>query len=680
MDINITELANRVAKQLNDSFAFKKPSSTPIPDTNVPLDGSQASFTESAGCSSTTTVNQTNVPDLDDDSKMLMYIKKFHVMDIEASILNGVSEKNQRGGSIAHFRVRIPLDTPQLLDLLDLEMIETASGPLYESAFKACFSIIKDSIGENIHPEFVELIIFPKTLPFSEFHGYHDVTIKLLMERNWSSELFSLCGILTTLSLPLYYTHSQYYKCINSGCRAPNTLHIKVLEHNYKITKRAFSGKQLEVSTDYELHPVDLVCSHCGELLCESISDRVSYLRQSGTLTLVDQIGCCLNTVQFIYDGVLSSDIDVGDFVQVIASRVDLNKQLPTGFHVQLHNIRKENWMSQKSAKILNDSKPLLHTSNLQPFQFSQYLVDKIGSNILPDEMWRKLRLCLLMSLSSISEDSVMNSNPVNIMIVTNSYTPSLYRFLKYVYSMNFPYFAPKNGIVLTKWNGLSAKQRKELMAIVKLPKRELREGESAISFEMNCALWTIVELTNSQKPMLQDFAEFDVILNLMTSDDDIHDINHLNCVFLNEMDHIDTSNNRAELIDHIQGISNMKSNLLDDTQEFISRYVAIMRQHVGEKIPKSISDITMSLITMATAHSKLCSRATVTMEDAVIAMILHEETIKFAYGFSLLDMRSRPEDQECVYDTEQVFDQREHYFQELGNQLYDKLRVNTSE
>ncbi|KAI8902466.1 hypothetical protein BC833DRAFT_374466 [Globomyces pollinis-pini] len=128
-----------------------------------------------------------------------------------------------------------------------------------------------------------------------------------------------------------------------------------------------------------------------------------------------------------------------------------------------------------------------------------------------------------------------------------------------------------------------------------------------------------------------------------------------------------------SELWDYLKLISKLETHLSDEAKEFLSTYVSALRKVAGDSLPKSTSEVTMTLYRIAAAHTKLCNRVETIIDDAMVAIMLLEESFACAYQCSLLGIESKGQDVEFIYqllDGDISDSTRNEYFQAL----YEKL------
>lgn len=92
-----------------------------------------------------------------------------------------------------------------------------------------------------------------------------------------------------------------------------------------------------------------------------------------------------------------------------------------------------------------DDDALIARLSSLPPFRCSQELVSLFGSGMLDHNIWRKLRLVILLLLANLRHD------PIHVMLITDGHNPLLIRFLNMLMALGStemknwnPHFYPR--------------------------------------------------------------------------------------------------------------------------------------------------------------------------------------------------------------------------------------------
>jgi hypothetical protein len=159
-----------------------------------------------------------------------------------------------------------------------------------------------------------------------------------------------------------------------------------------------------------------------------------------------------------------------------------------------------------------------------------------------------------------------------------------------------------------------------------------------------NSAVWGYTERDLFIKPpknLKETIPSFDIHLNLTTNPDE-HEIES----YLIESIFSEFTPSSFPF-HYLEECSKLNSIILPETNSFLSSYVVSLRKH--SKIPKSIQEITKILLRISIAHSKLCMREVVQIEDCLVAIMLVEESFAYLYNCSLAEFGSKSNDQENI-------------------------------
>ncbi|KAI9007373.1 hypothetical protein BC832DRAFT_614560 [Gaertneriomyces semiglobifer] len=330
-----------------------------------------------------------------------------------------------------------------------------------------CYELIKSSLGTEItlHPQQVHVVVRIAYMP-----NISECNLGLAREafeytRNaGDSRMF---GGLITLRGVVSCLYSQTYACNGKACRNPNTLHFLHASGGNRMLKRNSEGICLQTSTNVELHDVDLICSHCGQLMPELVADRVSTVQQNGLLTSLSTEGCQSNLVSFQLDNDLVNTVEVGDYLELLGKPVDLmchqsGARIYPKYAVAIavNNARKlpsvPPYGPMKHRDLIYSGLALawisfllqlsiynVEISRRSPLRRGLWIIFAVSwvDKIAPGQLWRKAKLSMLLSLVSVPADVEESTMPpgseaesprkaVNLLFVTDCYVPALSRLV----------------------------------------------------------------------------------------------------------------------------------------------------------------------------------------------------------------------------------------------------------
>ncbi|KAI9343515.1 hypothetical protein BDR26DRAFT_858230 [Obelidium mucronatum] len=109
-----------------------------------------------------------------------------------------------------------------------------------------------------------------------------------------------------------------------------------------------------------------------------------------------------------------------------------------------------------------------------------------------------------------------------------------------------------------------------------------------------------------------------------------------------------------ADLSRFIHIVSDIQVMIPQECSEFLQSYFSLIRKNFGSTVGGLKCDsmfVTMeSLVRVAMAHARICLRDEVLLDDALVSIMLVEESLLFVTGLSVLGFASLPEDQESIW------------------------------
>nr|KAJ3418021.1 hypothetical protein HK105_000466 [Polyrhizophydium stewartii] len=208
---------------------------------------------------------------------------------------------------------------------------------------------------------------------------------------------------------------------------------------------------------------------------------------------------------------------------------------------------------------------------------------------------------------------------------------------------------ACKDGVMLVQLDLLSASDIAELGKHLHYGQAtSVGQGDVCVRVNHNHAVWETIP------PKLSGLiGEMDIVINLRSSSSD--EINEaLACEMLvhetEPESHSSSPHVRSELARLLADASRIQAvwvfaDLLVAIK-FIATFVTLARKMFPET-GQSIVGSVHRLARMASAHARLCMRTEAHVDDAVVAVMLLEETCAFVCGSSVLGFRSMPQDGE---------------------------------
>ncbi|KAL2916606.1 hypothetical protein HK105_203718 [Polyrhizophydium stewartii] len=218
---------------------------------------------------------------------------------------------------------------------------------------------------------------------------------------------------------------------------------------------------------------------------------------------------------------------------------------------------------------------------------------------------------------------------------------------------------ACKDGVMLVQLDLLSASDIAELGKHLHYGQAtSVGQGDVCVRVNHNHAVWVVLDLgplpratnTLDEQTLMETIppklsgliGEMDIVINLRSSSSD--EINEaLACEMLvhetEPESHSSSPHVRSELARLLADASRIQA-------VFIATFVTLARKMFPET-GQSIVGSVHRLARMASAHARLCMRTEAHVDDAVVAVMLLEETCAFVCGSSVLGFRSMPQDGE---------------------------------
>ncbi|KAI9343514.1 hypothetical protein BDR26DRAFT_917514 [Obelidium mucronatum] len=429
-------------------------------------------------------------------SNLEEYIERAHKADIKKSVFESQNKKMQMKGRFNSYRCVLKVDPMLLLDFDASYSLIHLSSTLKTALFDACLAVISKTLGgsQRVFSEDLQLVLRAAYLPSG---------IPELIVSDWKRQMFEkremwqlhenqptmmvLCGTVSKVYPPAYSIFQVRFCCNNTNCRDKNTMSItaKTTKDGPKFEgiKRSSSGTLIQASMEFLMNQINTDCMHCEFGMMESLQDRCFIRSQK---IKVEAFGACRssdscfsNTVTVLLRDELVNTCQLGDQIEVIGSarRTGIRqhvsfqaavKEFDYSVVFKANNARKLIWspplnvtwkhdphfrrigVSGFNSDVMPKSIQALLTENLSSFTFTQRLVDSFCADHVPVNMWRKLRLSLLLSLVSTpptAESSNYNQNAkfptmdgdhgvirraINVLLVTDDYTPMQQRLVNY--------------------------------------------------------------------------------------------------------------------------------------------------------------------------------------------------------------------------------------------------------
>ncbi|KAH9275475.1 hypothetical protein BASA83_002249 [Batrachochytrium salamandrivorans] len=330
--------------------------------------------------------------------------------------------------------------------------------------------------------------------------------------------------------------------------------------------------------------------------------------------------------------------------------------------------------------------------------QFNTSKVDPL----LHSDIWRKLKLSLLLSLvSSNSEndhvESVLDNKPLHILIVTDGNSPLIDRVLRHIGSLKrnsepkmklplqlstgsqFPYIqagsssCSKNDVLYVNMENILQSEILDLENYISQPRLVsiIKDGRS-VSALSKSAVWVVAStylptifqqtkpphsssaMANIQKVAKSGFVniirQMDIVINLKSSCNAFVEKLLIERLLEIELGSVHSSTHFSKSVSEmLDQASSIKVELSLDCQKFISKYVTVSRKMFPDESISVVCAV-KRLSRIAAAHARLCFHSEALVEDGVVAVMLIEESLAVLSDSSVLGFKSLPQDMENLY------------------------------
>ncbi|KAI8836309.1 hypothetical protein BJ741DRAFT_606339 [Chytriomyces cf. hyalinus JEL632] len=518
------------------------------------------------------------IPTADTTHDLAAYLERYHRKDIKKAIFNSQRAKEGMRTKFSSYSCLITIDPMILLDFDASMSIVHFTPEMQSNLVSACVTVMNKLLGSQtvpsshkshtsrltptsilaLEPEDIVLntrVAYLPAIPdlavFSmKTEFYEDQT------KRKRSRMRVVEGVVTEISPPVYSVYRMRYFCSNIRCHHPNRMTVTLNDASYngcsgiEAVKRNSRGDMIQSLQEQRVTDIDASCVDCGEVLKESIPDRVFVLTQKILVKCEEPRGRSLfsNVLTATLTDELVNIVQIGDSIQLMGQhrRESLDtagsfqnavKRLSYAASMHVFQARKLLWggiaKGIQAKSDIPDSIRALLAENLNSFAFSQRLVDSFCADYSPIHMWRKLRLSLLLSLASTapsgpeitsatSNDQVESvRRSIHVLIASDDVTPMQKRLLRHAggfkklsewNSMNGPpFFTPvkeeilkespvtlaKDGVFLIDLDGVTKHDMKRLLEVVENPVIEtsFEEFPEPLRFNSNMILWATCTL-----------------------------------------------------------------------------------------------------------------------------------------------------------------------------------------
>ncbi|KAM7390527.1 hypothetical protein PAMA_008607 [Pampus argenteus] len=499
-------------------------------------------------------------------------------------------------------------------------------------------------------------------------------------------------GLVIAMTRVTKYTQGARFLCINDDCpcssgfhhiriHAPGATESATVRNDFSCMICSSPLKEdvkFRVLGDKQL--VELIDVKALNVLSAHQQNALRY--QSVTLFLRDE---------------LCNSMRIGQLYRVLGIPAHVHQWPNITWSVEANSIQP--WEPEYPHKIGANFQELLKATAGSPWRFSAILAHSFGLGISPPGLYNTLKLCLLLSLVQTRADTKNTFHSLDLLVVTTD-TLILDRLMTYSLSLacrgvrhqaSGEMFASLSrdehgagtanihaGSALLATGGicmlgdLSCYKKDKLDAIqsalesrtasVFIPGKKYGEdADQQLSFPVQCNFWALTYSTDGSRrsgkadcavqgtaemgPVPVQMADaFGLVIQCRNNAGEqallaqtVHTLKQAvqpgnplypSCVELSSQDY-------QELVAHAQ---NLQVELSPEAKKIIHGYYMANRRVRSQRqgVKMSVASVKL-LISLAEAHCKLCLRTQVQEEDAVIAVLLCENSVTLKHGASAL-------------------------------------------
>ncbi|KAF9291566.1 Minichromosome maintenance domain-containing protein 2 [Mortierella alpina] len=575
------------------------------------------------------------------------------------SVINKLKAK----ATISRYVIKLNVDPHEVLQACSSLGNQLLSGPVEEAELlfhTACCQIVQEMLGEEnmLLWEQLRIQIRVMYLPsaFQECH-LHSIASALEISREDIAEgqdaysgFLTMAGRVSKIFLAEYIIYSQTFICTNPKCYNRNCLHFTPSATRKRVIKRTEDDGFMETGSSATLLPIDLICSHCNMEMPESVIDRVYTEQQKIVLDCLNAAraeGCFVNQIEATLKG---------ESIQLLGRLSRSMVQKAEGTY--LHGIRVEvnNVLKVSSPEDIGVPKPIesILRSNMSPWNTSQAIVDLLDY-ITPGNAYRKLKLALLLSAVSIEDrDCTLDKEAGNVYW---DHGPDASRQSLYTIHQTRKAFtgcinaevlcAARKGILLLDLNLLDKKSTQCLSACMDRDDIYVQCEDNKLSMDVRCCCWSLHTNASSNSAALNiDGAPpgemntkpaepaplvelFDLVIAQAESNaaSDISQAIATHTMRRHMSDHSDKPGallSRMAFSSYIRSASNIHC------EDLLKAYFQVMRKKGSALDTNEFSSVAVmsTLLNLAACHAKLCFREVSEAGDALVSIMMVEETM----------------------------------------------------
>ncbi|CAG8527718.1 11496_t:CDS:10, partial [Cetraspora pellucida] len=624
----------------------------------------------------------------------LLDLRRFHMKAIQDAKTQALMKKSQLKSNINRYDIILHIDPEILLEfdsILGNDLLNNfVASNLEGDITTGCTAILQSILGSDdiLMAEQVRCKIQLEYLP--ELPEYRIETMSDMFDktRHFQDPLFAVFrGIVECLWMPTFIIRT--FKCENVECCNKNYLHIVPSARTNRVIKRTEAGEYSQTSTSTTLHDIDLNCGYCGNEMKEMVVDRV----YTNDLVNSVEIGHVVEVIGLI--GRHFPGLDDSRFCSKLwydnGLHVEVNniKKIIMNEVISAHSY---SFNDEQSPFVLPNYINNLRKLNLSGWGFTQRLVDVFCEDMVPRFAYRKIKLFLLLSLVALSERQTKHciSPSIHIMTISDGYNSIIPKMIRHASKLKrheewtygngqkkHPLFIIQNGNGTTKENFIECnrlygnggilmvnldslnKRDVESLRLVMSKSSSLstqnRYHKLSINANTCCWGWSVAKPTGKSinhrtaddegiesvcndpiKPIIDTFDLVTYLKECVDSEANGLLVDHLLDKEMLNPERSQFGLSFDDLHQFISIASNIDVKLSTECKDLIRKYFLMCRRLKGASQGFASSTALLeTLLRLASCHSKLCLKTVGSVDDALVSILVVEETLVSKYGSS---------------------------------------------
>ncbi|CAO3567595.1 unnamed protein product [Mortierella alpina] len=411
-------------------------------------------------------------------------------------------------------------------------------------------------------------------------------------EQDAYSGYLTLTGRVSKISLVEHVIYSQTFICTNPKCNNRNCLHFTPSAARNRVIKRTEDEGFMETGSTATLLPIDLICSHCNMEMPESVIDRVYSAQQKIALDCLHATraeGCFVNQMEATLRDDLVNTAALGESIQLLGRLSRSLVQKPEGRYLHGIEIDVNNVLKipDPNRTRLPESIESILSASMSPWNTSQAIVDLLGMD---------------------RDDIYVQHEDHKLAMDVRCCCWSLYTS-----AISSSAVMSIDGALPGEANTKPA----EAAPLVELFDLVIAQGESNDASDISRAIATHTMSRHMSK----------------------------------HSDRVGTLLSRLEFSSYIRSASNVQVRSSFECEDLLRAYFQVMRKKGSALDTNEFSSVAVmsTLLNLAACHAKLCFREISDAGDALVSIMMVEETMAARFGTSCLGFLPLPDGKDNI-------------------------------